>query len=261
MAVGRHEAPTPESVPAFLARWSTFYARVRRGEASLVAAAAAHHRLTWVHPFLDGNGRVTRLHTHLLLQAMGLTRGLWSPLRGYARTEEKYKALLQAADEHRRGDLDGRGNLTEQGLVDWIDYTLDVCLDQVAFMTEQLDVRGMRDRIDAALTFDSATLKRGIRREALAPLHYMFIAQLALGRAEFKAMMNLGDRVASDAVTALIREGYVATDSPYGKLRFAIPRHALRFYFPSLWPEAEQEEAKLLEDHRRAHASPSRRSP
>ncbi|HEX5783676.1 MAG TPA: hypothetical protein VFY35_03005, partial [Burkholderiaceae bacterium] len=35
-----------------------------------------------------------------------------------ARTEARYKALLQAADEHRRGDLDGRGNLTQAGLVD-----------------------------------------------------------------------------------------------------------------------------------------------
>src|SRR4051812_30010887 len=109
VAVGRHEAPAPQALGAFVERWSTFYGRVRRGEAAIVAAAASHHRLTWVHPFLDGNGRVARLHTHLLLHAMGLTVGLWSPLRGFARSEDRYKALLQAADEHRRGDLDGRG--------------------------------------------------------------------------------------------------------------------------------------------------------
>lgn len=34
-----------------------------------------------------------------------------------------------------------------------------------------------------------------------------------------------------------------ASDSPDGALRFAVPRHALRFYFPALWPEAEQDEA------------------
>jgi Fic family protein len=245
VAVGRHEAPAWESLPRFLARWTEAYAGVRRGEASIVALAAAHHRLAWMHPFLDGNGRVTRLHTHLLLHAAGLTHGLWSPLRGFARTETQYKALLQAADEHRRGDLDGRGNLTQAGLIDWVRYTLDVCIDQVSFMTQQLDVQGMRDRIRAALAYEAAVVKSGVREEALLPLHYLFATQAELGRADFKAMTGLGERVATSTVSALLQRGFLATDSPYGSLRFAVPRHALRFYFPALWPEAEQEQALL----------------
>jgi len=243
VAVGRHEAPTPKSLPAFIERWAQAYGGVRRGEASIVALAASHHRLAWMHPFLDGNGRVTRLHTHLLLHAWGLTNGLWSPLRGFARTEERYKALLQAADEHRRGDLDGRGNLTQNGLIDWIHYTLDVCIDQVEFMTKQLDINGMRDRIEAALAFEASAVKSGVRPEALVPLHYLFATQAELGRAEFKAMTGLGERIATETVSSLVRRGYLASDSAYGKLRFAVPRHALRFYFPALWPEAEQDEA------------------
>jgi Fic family protein len=243
VAVGRHEAPTPKSLPAFIERWAGAYGRVRRGEASIVALAASHHRLAWMHPFLDGNGRVARLHTHLLLHTWGLSNGLWSPLRGFARSEERYKALLQAADEHRRGDLDGRGNLTQAGLIDWISYTLDVCIDQVEFMTKQLDINGMRDRIEAALAFDASAVKSGVRPEALIPLHYLFATQAELGRAEFKAMTGLGERIATETVSSLVRRGFVASDSPYGKLRFAVPRHALRFYFPALWPEAEQDEA------------------
>jgi hypothetical protein len=160
-----------------------------------------------------------------------------------SRTLERYKALLQAADEHRRGDLDGRGNLTQAGLIDWINYTLDVCIDQVEFMIRQLDINGMRDRIEAALAFDAAAVKSGVRPEALIPLHYLFATQVELGRAEFKAMTGLGDRIATETVSSLVRRGFVATDSPYGRLRFAVPRHALRFYFPALWPEAEQDEA------------------
>ena len=245
VAVGRHEAPTAASLPLFLARWAEVYGRARRGEASIVALAAAHHRLAWTHPFLDGNGRVTRLHTHLALHALGLTNGLWSPLRGFARTEARYKALLQAADEHRRGDLDGRGNLTQAGLVDWIHYTLDVCMDQVQFMAQQLQVGSMRDRIQAALAFEAATIQSGVREEALLPLHYLFATQAELGRADFKTMTGLGDRLATQLLTSLLRRGFLATDSAYGKVRFAIPRHALRFYFPALWPEAEQDEERL----------------
>ena len=245
VAVGRHEAPTWASLPLFLARWQAVYAGTRRGEASIVALAAAHHRLAWMHPFLDGNGRVARLHSHLLLQAWGLTGGLWSPLRGFARSEAKYKALLQAADEHRRGSLDGRGNLTQAGLVDWIGYTLDICIDQVAFMARQLDVQGMRGRIHAALAHEVAVARSGVRLEALNALHYLFATQAELGRADFKTMTGLGERVATATISALLARGFVTTDSPYGALRFGVPRHALRFYFPALWPEAEQDEGFL----------------
>jgi Fic family protein len=244
VAVGRHQAPHWRSVPLFLERWQAVYGGARRGEASVLALAAAHHRLAWVHPFADGNGRVARLHTHLL-HAWGLTHGLWSPLRGFARSEARYKALLQAADEHRRDDLDGRGNLTQAGLVDWMSHVLEVCTDQIGFMARQLDVRSMRDRIEAALAFETSVVQSGVRAEALIPLHYLFATQSELGRAEFKTLTGLGERVATALVAALLQRGFLATDTPYGNLRFAVPRHALRFYFPALWPEAEQDEAFL----------------
>jgi Fic family protein len=238
VAVGIHEAPNAAALPAFLRRWEEVYGHSRRGEASIVALAAAHHRLAWVHPFLDGNGRVARLHTHLALHAQGLTNGLWSPLRGFARSEDKYRGMLKAADEHRRGDLGGRGNLTEAGLIDWISYTLETCIDQVRFMRKLLDVGSMRERIQAALIFEESK-KTGVRKEAALALHYLFSTHSELGRAAFKQMTGLGERVATDLISSLLKNGYLATDSAYGALRFAIPRSALRFYFPDLWPEAE----------------------
>jgi len=189
---------------------------------------------------------------------MGLTHGLWSPLRGFARTEERYKALLQAADEHRRGDLDGRGNLSQAALIEWIHYTLDVCIAQVQFMSRQIDVTGMRERLEAAVAFEEV-MRSGVRREALIPLHYLFVTQAELGRAEFKTMTGLGDRSATDLVSSLLRIGYLASDSAYGKVRFAIPRHALRFLFPALWPEAEQDQALISTEMRHGDLG-SRRS-
>jgi len=242
VAIGRHEAPNFQAVPLFIDRWAQFYGGIRRGEASIVAAAASHHRLTWIHPFEDGNGRLSRLHTHLLMHSMGLSTGLWSPLRGFARSETRYRELLTGADEHRRGDLDGRGNLSEAGLVEWINYTIDMCIDQVEFMSKQIDSRGMRDRIAACLIFEEDVLKSGVRKEALTALHYLFTSQGELARAEFKTMTGLGERVATEALSALLRKGYLATDSAYGRVRFAVPMRALRFYFPSLWPEVEKDE-------------------
>ncbi|MBU0587764.1 MAG: Fic family protein [Gammaproteobacteria bacterium] len=243
--VGQHVAPAHASVPRFLARWADFYGGVRRGEAALVAMAAAHHRLGWVHPFVDGNGRVMRLHTHALLSALGYTGGLWSPLRGFARSTERYYALLADADVPRRGDLDGRGNLSEQALIAWIDYVLDTCLDQVNFMASMLDFETMKARIEACLVFEATVLKSGVRQDSLRGLHYLFLSGEDMSRGDFKAMLGTSDRSATDALGALVKRGLLKTDTPQGKVRFGLPQHALRFLFPRLWPEAEADAAAL----------------
>ena len=239
VSVGRHVAPSFAALPAFLERWGSFYAQVRRGEMRVLAVAASHQRLAWIHPFRDGNGRVARLHTHLALGHMGLTNGLWSPLRGFARSQDAYYARLAAADEARAGDLDGRGNLSEKALCEWMAYVLDLCLDQVSFMTGLLNLGNMKERIAACLSFEEKVVRQGVRTEALRALHYLFAAHGEVDRADFKAMLGLGERLATAQVTALLKRGLLISDSPYGKLRFGVPQHALRFYFPGLWPEAE----------------------
>ncbi|MDI9333470.1 MAG: Fic family protein [Cytophagales bacterium] len=244
--VGQHVAPTVKSLPLFLSRWTEYYGGVRRGEAALLAALAAHQRLGWIHPFADGNGRVMRLHTHTMLFAQGLTRGLWSPLRGFARTVDRYYELLARADEPRRGDLDGRGNLSESALIAWMDYALDLCLDQIQLMRGLLKLSTMEQRMAAALSFEQHTLRSGVRMEAIRPLHYLWLGGHSLSRGEFKAMMGLGDRIATDVLTALVQRGLLKSDTPQGAVRFGIPLHALRFYFPSLWPEAEADVAAEL---------------
>ena len=243
--VGQHVAPALASVPVFLDRWAGFYGGVRRGEAALVALAAAHQRLGWVHPFVDGNGRVMRLHTHTLLYALGYTGGLWSPLRGFARNTERYYALLADADSPRRGDLDGRGNLSEQALVAWIDYVLDTCLDQVGFMADMLDFATLKARIEACLVFEATVVKSGVRQEALRGLHYLFLSGEDMARGDFKAMLGESERGATDVLGALLQRGLLKSDSPQGKVRFGLPQHALRFLFPRLWPEAEADSGGL----------------
>ena len=106
--VGRLVAISPGAVPRFLERLQAAYKHAGRIE-RILSAACAHHRLLWVHPFLDGNGRVARLVSYAMLKSSLNTQGLWSIARGLARREAYYKAHLQACDAPRRGDLDGRG--------------------------------------------------------------------------------------------------------------------------------------------------------
>ncbi|MHB1084288.1 MAG: Fic family protein [Thiobacillus sp.] len=234
VSVGRHEPPPGEAVPAFLSRLDTVYGRPRSLEDSLFTIAAAHQRMAWVHPFSDGNGRACRLQTHCALWP--ISAGLWSESRGLARQRDRYYALLDAADNPRQGDLDGRGNLSEKALWAWCSGFIEVCEDQVSFMTKMLNLDGMKTRIHALIMFRSAQDK-GIREEAVLPLYHLFLAG-PTSRGEFQQMTGLKERTARALLSRLIETGLVASDGHVAPLRFAFPLDALQFLLPDLYPEA-----------------------
>ena len=107
--VGRHLAISPGAVPRFLERFEQVYSRLGKTDA-IISTAAAHHRVLWINPFLDGNGRVARLMSHASLLDLLGTGAVWSVARGLARRVEEYKRHLANCDQVRRNDLDGRGN-------------------------------------------------------------------------------------------------------------------------------------------------------
>jgi len=139
-------------VPRFLARLEAAYRGPELGRIDrVVAVPAAHHRLLWIHPFLDGNGRVARLVSHAMLRETGVGTSLWSISRGLARSAADYKRSLMAADEPRRNDFDGRGALSEMALTEFCEFFLRVCVDQVEFMAGVLEPGTLLGRIEAWL--------------------------------------------------------------------------------------------------------------
>jgi hypothetical protein len=88
----------------------------------------------------------------------------------------------------------------------WIDYVLDICIDQVGLMANLLDFDSMKTRIEACLVFEATVVKQGIRQEALRGLHYLFLSGDEMTRGKFKAMLGMSDRGATDALGALINE-------------------------------------------------------
>lgn len=232
--VGRHLAPAWDSMEPFLALFDRSYKGQSTSEMTLISAACAHHRLVWIHPFPDGNGRAARLQTHAAL--FPLTQGLWSINRSFARSVEQYYARLAGADQPRQGDYDGRGNLSEKGLVAWVSFFLDVCQDQVEFMTRMLDLDAMKSRIQGLVGFRAST-EPHMRKEAAIALHHLFAAG-PLTRGEFTRMSGLGDRVGRYLIAHLLQTRLVASDSAKGPLYFAFPLDALQFLLPGLYPEA-----------------------
>ena len=93
---------------------------------AILAAAAAHHRLAWIHPFLDGNGRVARLMSHAMLLRPSTRAASGRSRAGSRAMSPTTKSLLADCDLPRRNDLDGRGELSEEALADFTRFFLNL---------------------------------------------------------------------------------------------------------------------------------------
>jgi Fic family protein len=65
VTVGRHQPPSSQRVAEFMGYFEEKCSLVNKGPAdALITLAIAHHRFNYIHPFPDGNGRVSRLRVH-----------------------------------------------------------------------------------------------------------------------------------------------------------------------------------------------------
>lgn len=231
--VGRHIPPSPGAVPRFLERLHQAYRGAGRIE-SILAAACAHHRLLWVHPFTDGNGRVARLMSYAMLRNSLDTRGLWSVARGLARREADYKAHLQACDGDRRGDMDGRGTLSEAALASFTEFFLRVSIDQVEFMSALMQAERLRDRI-------MIWAEEEIRAGNLPPKSDIVLKgilyQGVLERGEVDSMLGMSERAARRITSALLKAGALRSESTRAPLYLAFPAKYAERWMPGLFPE------------------------
>lgn len=246
--VGDHLAPEPQDLHILLNHFKERYGDQNSRESmKLVIAGASLHRLSWIHPFPDGNGRVSRLQNHLLLHHLGLTEGLWSPMRGLARRQGDYYGYLHQADLARRNDYDGRGSLSSDGLAKFIEFWLGICLDQVDFMTSLLSLESMQSRyvslsLQVLHDYGSGSVlhhRSKLRPDLLGKALYRLFIEGKLDRGEFKAMLDTSDRTASRVLSNLLTQGLVVSDSRVGPIETNFPFFSLKFLFPGLWPEAE----------------------
>ncbi len=234
VAVGRHVAPDPESLPALMGRLVEAYGEKFLSKSQrIIAVGASHHRLAWIHPFMDGNGRVSRLFSHALMRELGIGSELWSVSRGLARTVESYKKGLQAADEPRRGDLDGRGNLTQSGLSSFCAYFLRCCIDQVHFMEELMEPKELLNRMEiwCAEEVRAQRLPKGswpLLREAVLAGEFT--------RSHAKTLTGYQDRQARTVLSTLLERGLLVSPSPKGKVSLGFPASVVERWLPRLYP-------------------------
>jgi Fic family protein len=201
---------------------------------TILATAGAHHRLVWIHPFLDGNGRVARLMSHATLLDALDTGAIWSIARGLARNVDDYKAHLAACDQPRRNDLDGRGNLSEETLADFTRFFLVTCLDQVIFMESLMRPDQLRARV---LLWAEEEIRLGKLPPKSGAILQAMLYRGELPRADTAGIVGTGERQARRVVSALAERNVLVSASPRAPLRLAFPAAVASRWMPGLFPE------------------------
>src|ERR1017187_3590504 len=231
--VGRHVPVSSGAIHRFLDRFEAAYTPLGKAELT-VATAAAHHRLAWIHPFLDGNGRVVRLMSHATLLETLDTGALWSVARGLARNVDTYKMHLANCDQTRRNDLDGRGNLSEKALAEFTRFFLTTCIEQVDFMESLIQPDRLRARV-------LLWAEEEIGVKSLPPKSVLVLEALLnrgeLPRGEVARVLGMTDRHSRRIVAELIRRDVIVSENPYGPLRLAFPAALASRWMPGLFPE------------------------
>jgi Fic family protein len=212
-------------------RYEEAYANLGRAEA-IAACAAAHHRFAWIHPFLDGNGRVVRLISHATMLNALDTGGVWSIARGLARSVDSYKGLLSERDLQKRNDLDGRGHLSEEALVTFTKYFLGVCIDQVNFMSELMQPDQLRARV---LTWSEEQAKVGSLGKGATLVLEAALFRGELPRSDVQQLVG-SERSASRIANQLNSFGVITSSSSRAPWRLALPATLAPRWFPGLYP-------------------------
>lgn len=231
--VGGHVPVSPGAVPRFMQRYEEVFSRLGRAE-SILASAAMHHRLVWIHPFLDGNGRVARLMSHAFWLVQLGTGGVWSIARGLARKVDTYKQLLANCDLQRRNDLDGRGNLSEEALAEFTQFFLETGLDQVRFMEDLMRPDALRTRI---LVWAEEEARMGNLPQQAGRLLEAMLYRGELPRGEIGGLLGATSRTATRVTSQLLAQGIFQSDSPRAPLRLAFPAALASRWMPGLFPD------------------------
>ena len=232
--VGRHLPPPHEDLPRFMARFDTAYGSPRLSKTRQIqTVGAVHHRFLWIHPFLDGNGRVARLMSHALYKRLGIGTSLLPVARGLARDEERYKALLAQADGPREGDRDGRGNLTQRGLIEFCKFFLHRSVDQIRFMSGLLDPATLLTRME--IHIEEEVRAKRLLRGSFAVLREA-VMNGEVERAKIPSLTGYEERGARNVTSGLVERGMLAASSHRAPLRLAFPADVAERWFPNLYP-------------------------
>jgi Fic family protein len=140
IAGASHVPPAGFSVQADMDQLVDFINSDVPPQFQLTHVALAHHRFVWIHPFGNGNGRVSRLLSYAMLAKHGFVSPIGmravNPTAVFGVAREQYYAGLAGADD-----------LSDKGSIAWSEFFLDGLLRDLERAHKLQDVSFVRERL------------------------------------------------------------------------------------------------------------------
>src|SRR3989338_4954720 len=127
-----HVPPAPVKVPEYFDELLAFVNDQTATQYHLLATALAHHRMAWIHPFDNGNGRLIRMFTYALLIKQGFqvkSGRILNPTAIFCMDRNKYYEMLSLADSGE-----------EDKTLEWCLYVLDGLRTEIEKIDKLLDL-------------------------------------------------------------------------------------------------------------------------
>jgi Fic family protein len=242
VAVGEHIAISYMHLTNTMDKFCELYTQsITHGSKAqkLIYILSSHHRFVWIHPFLDGNGRVSRLLLDTLVHKIGIEGyGIWNFSRGLARNNTTYKKLLSLADEKKYNEYDGRGTLSKKELYSFVEFLLDSAIDQVDYMNKMLNLSSLINRVENYVKNSNQNM---YNIEPLPKHSDKLLKELLIKgivkRGDVQHIIGTKDRIASSLISELLKREYIRSDTPRGDIRIKFNAHFAMKIFPELIPD------------------------
>lgn len=127
-----HIPPEAIKVPQYFDELMNFINQPLESQYHLLAIALSHHRMTWIHPFDNGNGRIVRMFTYALLIKQGFqvkSGRILNPTAIFCMDRDQYYMMLSLADSGE-----------EEKVLEWCLYVLEGLRIEIEKIDKLLDL-------------------------------------------------------------------------------------------------------------------------
>ncbi|MFA5249515.1 MAG: Fic family protein [Candidatus Paceibacterota bacterium] len=127
----KHIPPDPVHMQSYMDELISFANKKVDPQNDLLVTALSHHRMAWIHPFDNGNGRVIRIFTYAMLikQGFQVKNGrLLNPTAIFCMDRNKYYQMLEMADSGEK-----------EKVLAWCGYVLDGLKAEMEKIDKMLD--------------------------------------------------------------------------------------------------------------------------
>lgn len=200
----------------------------------IVAVLCQHYQLLHERTPREANGAFARALTIEHFAQLGLQPHLWSLSRGLGRRLDEYLSATAMNGPLGNDGLEGTQERTAGEQLAFIDFMLDVCHEEVDYMSAALNRRKLRESVTNAFNTNSRFAETGIKAE-IAPAFLALLIQGALPRSEFKTFTGLQPDIAKDQLNRLIDVGVVGSSpSDLLTIEVALPDWFVKELLPDL---------------------------